>query len=345
MINGHGDDKYRYDDLVKLNFSSTIYQHADHSALKDYLMEHLDVIGNYPESQPRQLEKLIAQQLGISPECVMVTNGATEAIYIIAQLFRHSCSIIPHPTYSEYADACRLNRHIITYESGDDVTELPKDRIYWVCNPNNPSGNVLKKGFVDYVVRRSPRYTFVIDQSYGAFTKEPLLEARDVQGLPNVILLHSLSRKYSVPGLRLGYITAHPSTILLLRSLRHPWSVPALSIEAGKFLVRQGQPAVSDVDAYLAETMRLRSELRKIKGMRIFETKTNYMLCELSDTTGAELKNYLVHQHGMLIRDCYNFYGLSENHFRISAQQPAENNALIAAIRQFVDESTTKEEK
>ena len=84
MIDGHGDDRYRYDDLVKMNFSTTIYQHADHSALKEYLMEHMDVIDHYPESQPRQLEKLIALKLGISPESVMVTNGATEAIYIIA---------------------------------------------------------------------------------------------------------------------------------------------------------------------------------------------------------------------------------------------------------------------
>ena len=109
MIDGHGDDRYRYDDLVQMNFSSTIYQHADHSALKEYLMDHINVLTNYPESQPRQLEKLIAKQLGITPESVLVTNGATEAVYIIAQLFRRSCSIIPQPTYSEYADACRLN--------------------------------------------------------------------------------------------------------------------------------------------------------------------------------------------------------------------------------------------
>jgi threonine-phosphate decarboxylase len=98
MIDGHGDDRYRYDDLVQMNFSSTIYQHADHSALKEYLMDHINVLTNYPESQPRQLEKLIAKQLGITPESVLVTNGATEAVYIIAQLFRRSCSIIPQPT-------------------------------------------------------------------------------------------------------------------------------------------------------------------------------------------------------------------------------------------------------
>ncbi len=338
MTGGHGDDIYRYDDLVKMNFSTTVYQHVDHSALKAHLMDHFDVVTHYPESQPRQLERIIARQLGISPESVMVTNGATEAVYIIAQLFRHSCSIIPQPTYSEYADACRLHKHIITYEADLDAAALPKDRIYWVCNPNNPSGNVLKKGFVDYVVRRSPRYTFVIDQSYGTFTKEHLLQPRDLQGLTNVILLHSLSRTYSVPGLRLGFITAHPSVILLLRSLRHPWPVPALSIEAGKFLVQHGQPAVADIDGYLDEAQRLRTQLRQIEGMRVFETKTNYMLCELNGFTAATLKSKLVHQHGMLIRDCYNFYGLSKAAFRVSAQLSEENDALVAAIRQLAEE-------
>ena len=59
MIEGHGDDIYRYDDLVKVNFSSNVYQHSDFSALKRHLMEHFDLLSNYPEPQPRSLEKFI----------------------------------------------------------------------------------------------------------------------------------------------------------------------------------------------------------------------------------------------------------------------------------------------
>ena len=55
MLDGHGDDIYRYDDLVKMNFSSNIYQHADLTALKEFLKEHFDLIANYPEPQPRSL--------------------------------------------------------------------------------------------------------------------------------------------------------------------------------------------------------------------------------------------------------------------------------------------------
>ena len=319
-----------------MNFSSTCYQHADHAALHRHLAEHMDVIANYPEPQPQQLERLIAKRHGISPDAVMVTNGSTEAIYLIAKLLHHSCSIIPGPTYMEYADACRVYKHVITYENAGDVADMPKDRVYWICNPNNPSGNVLMKGFVEYVVRRSPRYTFVVDQSYGTYTREELLDTRHVLTQTNLFILHSLSRQYSVPGLRLGYILAHPTNIQMLRARRHPWAVPALSIEAASFLLQEGIPAIADVDAYLNETERLRSALRKIKGLRVFETKTNYMLCELSDVKASELKDYLIHEHGMLIRDCCNFYGLSDYFFRVTAQLPEENDALVAAITDYL---------
>ncbi len=336
MIEGHGDDIYRYDDLVKMNFSSNIYQHADLSMLKEHLMEHFDIVNNYPEPQPRSLEKLIALKEGISPECVMVTNGATEAIYLIAQLFHGSASIIPQPTFSEYADACRIHRHIISYENTDDLMQLPRDRVYWICNPNNPSGNVLMKGFMNYLVRRSPRYTFVVDQSYEAYTNEPVLVAREMNGVPNLLLLHSFSKTYGVPGLRLGYVTGFPSTIQLLRNLRHPWSVSNMAIEAGKFLLKNGMHAVADLPAYLAEAERLRSQLRQIEGVRVFETKTNYMLCELETASATDLKSFLIHEHGILIRDCTNFYGLSNHFFRVSTQKPEENDALTAAIREYL---------
>ena len=336
MIEGHGDDIYRYGELVKMNFSSNIYQHADHSALKAHLAEQLDIINNYPAPRPRQLEKMIAQKEGISPEAVMVTNGSTEAIYLIAQLFHHSASIIPQPTYNEYADACRIFDHIISYENTEELTTLPADRVYWICNPNNPSGNVLMKGFVDYIVRRSPRYTFVVDQAFEGYTREHLLKASETIGLPNLFILHSLSKTYAVPGLRLGYVTADPSLINMLRSLKQPWTVNALAIEAGLFLLEHGQPAVPNLATYLEETERLRQALRSIEGIRVFETKTNYMLCEMTQTTAPKLKDYLIHEHGILIRDCSNFYGLSNRFFRVSTQTPEENDALVEAIRAFL---------
>jgi threonine-phosphate decarboxylase len=68
----------------------------------------------------------------------------------------------------------------------------------------------------------------------------------------------------------------------------------------------------------------------------VFETKTNYMLCELEELSATELKFKLVHDYGMLIRDCSNFFGLSKHFFRVSTQHPEENDALVAAIRDIM---------
>lgn len=337
MIEGHGDDLHRYDPgMVRVNFSTNIYQHATHTALKQLLIEKMGVINNYPEPQPRSLEKMIAQRLGISPEAVMVTNGATEAIYLIAHMLHHSASIIPQPTFNEYADACRINHHIISYENTDDLKELPNDRVYWICNPNNPTGNVMTKGIIEYMVRRSPRYTFVVDQSYEDYTLEGLIKPKEVVDCHNLLVLHSLSKKYAIPGLRLGYVTGHPDVINLLRSLHQPWSVSALAIEAGKFLVSNDPPVIPDLRAYLEEAQRLRSGLRQIEGVRVFETKTNFMLCEVENVTSTKLKFQLVHENGLLIRDCFNFTGLSDHFFRVAAQRPEENDLLVAAIRKYL---------
>ena len=84
MIYGHGDDVFRYGDQIKLNFSSNVYSGADLSDLKAHLMAHFDVVGHYPEPQPHQLECLLAERLGVPENTIMVTNGANEAIYLIA---------------------------------------------------------------------------------------------------------------------------------------------------------------------------------------------------------------------------------------------------------------------
>ena len=108
MIEGHGDDIYRYRDKIRSNFSSNIFSHADLSGLKAHLNKRLDVIGNYPEPEPYTLEQMLAERLGLSPRQIMVTNGATEAIYLIAQLFRERTPEVYSPTFSEYESAIQM---------------------------------------------------------------------------------------------------------------------------------------------------------------------------------------------------------------------------------------------
>ena len=339
MIYGHGDDTYRYGEKVKVNFSSNIYQKADLTELKQYLTTRLDAIGNYPEPEPKELEELIAEKLEIPASMVMVTNGANEAIYLIAQLYRGWASVIPQPTYTEYADACRMFDHIISYERTDELNILPEDRIYWICNPDNPTGNVMLKSLLAYVIKKHPRYLHVIDQSYADYTLQPMLKPKELLDCYNVMILHSLSKKYCIPGLRLGYMTASPIIIERLRDIRQPWTVNTLAIEAGKWLIKNDPKVIPDIEGYIAEAQRLRDELQAIDGIMVMDTKTHYMLVNIDWTTSLELKNWLIENHGILIRDASNFHGLDTHCFRVAAQSPEENDALINAIKEFKDGS------
>lgn len=339
MIYGHGDDTYRYGEKVKMNFSSNIYQKADLTELKQYLATRLDAIGNYPEPEPKELEELIAEKLEIPASMVMVTNGANEAIYLIAQLYRGWASVIPQPTYTEYADACRMFDHIVSYERTDELNILPEDRIYWICNPDNPTGNVMLKSLLAYVIKKHPRYLHVIDQSYADYTLQPMLKPKELLDCYNVMILHSLSKKYCIPGLRLGYMTASPIIIERLRDIRQPWTVNTLAIEAGKWLIKNDPKVIPDIEGYIAEAQRLHDELQAIDGIMVMDTKTHYMLVNIDWTTSLELKNWLIENHGILIRDASNFHGLDTHCFRVAAQSPEENDALINAIKEFKDGS------
>ena len=213
MTEGHGDDIYRYDD-IRINFSSNVYTHADLSKLEEHLREMVGMIRNYPEPEPFSLEAVIARKYDIPTECVLVTSGATEAIYLIARTFAlqqesFSASIL-HPTFSEYEDACRMYG-IPTLPDNDANTHS----ILWLCNPNNPTGTVVTPETIRQYARQFDYV--VVDQSYEDYTQAPMLTPLDVVSSDNILQLHSLTKTYAIPGLRIGYIIAPSHLIGLLR--------------------------------------------------------------------------------------------------------------------------------
>jgi threonine-phosphate decarboxylase len=326
---------FRYGDKIKMNFSSNVYSGADYSELRAYLMERFDVVGHYPEPDAHSLEKMIAERLEVPENTVMVTNGANEAIYLIAQLYQGWASVIPQPTFTEYEDACMAFGHTISYDTADELEVLPEDRIYWICNPNNPTGNVLLKNLINHIVRTRHRYLHVVDQSYADYTLSPMLEPKEMQDCFNLMLLFSLSKKYCIPGLRLGYVTASPIIIGRLKQIRQPWTINAMAIEAGKYLVQNQPKMIPDLEAYLKEAQRLHENLSAVEGLMVMNSATNFMLVNIDEGNIQELKQWLIDNYGILIRDASNFRGLDDHCFRITSQTPEENDTLVKAITEY----------
>jgi threonine-phosphate decarboxylase len=332
MIRGHGDDRYRYGD-IRVDFSSNIPGGIDHTALREHLALHLADIGRYPEPEPYTLERELAAALGLDPAQVIATNGATEAIYLTAHLLAGSRTAIVEPTFAEYADACRLYGHRVV-SPGEPYAPPAGCRTLWCCNPNNPTGHAWAHGRLLQTIDARPEITFVVDQSYEAFTRQPLLSAAEAAVRPNVILIHSMTKRYAIPGLRLGYLTASTAICDRLRRLRMPWSVNAQAIEAGRFLLREGVGGFS-LDGMLSEAARLAGALRSMGVFHPVTSDTHFMLVEMTRGTAAELKEWLVRREGILIRNADNFPGLTPRHFRIAAGLPADNDLLISALERW----------
>lgn len=334
MINGHGDDIYSYSKLIISNFSSNIYSRQDLSALQEYLCSRINIIHSYPEPDAGSLIRLLAEQSGVIAQNICVTNGATEAIYLIAQSFAYARSSIFYPTFSEYGDACIINKHIIQQVKSLDEISIDTGLV-WLCNPNNPTGGVIDKSVLIEYIKEHPDQFIIIDQSYEHFTLEELFSVSEAVQYKNLILLHSMTKHFAIPGLRLGYITACTELIEKISKYRMPWSVNSLSIEAGKYLLNENKSYI-DLHAYLAETLRLMAELNVIEGLSVLPTNTHFFLCELANKRASNLKQYLIENHGILIRDASNFRGLDERYFRIATQAPRENDLLVKAIKEWI---------
>ena len=321
MLNGHGDDAFRYD-RIDMNFSTNISQHADHTLLRYHLNAHFDLVANYPEPEAWTLEQLLARHLGVPPQCVVVTSGATDAIYLIAQTFSHLPYEVEQPTFSEYEDACHMF-HLAQGPGG----------LCWVCNPRNPDGRVYQPDELDRLAHN--HRLLIIDQAYELYTRHTLMTAAEAVERRNIIQLHSLTKTYAIPGLRLGYLVADSAITAVLRRNMRPWSVNALAIEAGRFLIEHDELIMRpDLD----EAQRLWRLLSAIDGLHVLPTETNFMLCQLRRGSATDLKDRLARHYHMLIRDASNFRGLAPGHFRVAAQAREENDRLVNAIAEELSE-------
>ncbi len=334
MIDGHGDDIFRYGDKITINFSTNIPQSVDHSGLLNHLAKAGAIFKNYPEPEPKSVERKLAELHGIDSENVIVTNGATEAIYLLAHAFHGARSAIVVPTFREYEDACRVNQHILQFVTSLDAIEDGENMV-WLCNPNNPTGRVYDKRKLLSVVDHHPDAIFIVDQAYAFFSVEEVLWVSDILARKNVIMLHSMTKQFVVPGLRIGYAIGSADLLRRLRSFRMPWSVNSIAIEAALYLLDHTRAYVFNSAALHEEALRMGKEMERL-GIDVTPTDCNFLLAQLPFNSAAELKTWLVEKYGLLIRDASNFEGLTPRHFRVAAQSREEDDLLINALKEWI---------
>ncbi|MDQ1770289.1 aminotransferase class I/II-fold pyridoxal phosphate-dependent enzyme [Labilibaculum sp. A4] len=337
MLHGHGDDGYQYKQAIVANFSSNVWFGGKSENLKQHLFDNWDTIHSYPEASAESLVDALAICLNVNKNQIIATNGATEAFYLIAQCFSESNSSIIIPTFSEYEDACRVNKHKLFYINWAELTSktIFEEGLVWICNPNNPNGNILESDELEEMLKINSKSIFVIDEAYIDFTDEINSCIDLLDKYENFILVKSLTKNFSIPGLRLGYLISNKVLVQNIQFYKAPWTVNSLAIEAGKFLLANKTDFLPPVNYYKSETKKFQKNLQKISGLQIHPSKTSFFLVELEESSAFELKKFLILNFGILIRDAANFRGLSSCYFRLATQTNEKNQLLIDALIQW----------
>ncbi|HEY4290534.1 MAG TPA: aminotransferase class I/II-fold pyridoxal phosphate-dependent enzyme [Puia sp.] len=336
MLEGHGDDIGKYS-RIKANFSSNVLYGPLNDGLRTHLQERITTVTHYPEVDARTLQTDAAAAYGVLTDKVLATNGATEAIYLVAQAFSGGSATIFTPTFSEYEDACRLFGLQVRLQSRETIKDddLFSTDLVFFCNPNNPTGLLFPADRLKNLLEANPQSLFVIDESYIEFTRNTTSILHSLTIHPNVLVLRSLTKTCRIPGLRIGFVVGQAERIAHLRRLKMPWSVNQLALEAASYIFRHSQQFVPPLPLLLDATTAWRYQLEAVTGWRVHPTDTHYFLMETpTGFTAAELKLYLVTQHGLLIRDAANFRGLTPHHFRVACQSSEENQLLTQALYQ-----------
>lgn len=334
MINGHGNNLQGIQHLLKADFSTNVFDNPQTDDLQDYLQTQIPAIRNYPDPECRILREKLATTFNLSPGHALVTNGSTEAFYLLAHAFQQQCSAIRKPAFAEYEDACTLYQHQLVFV--DELQKLnsntPADLV-WIGNPNNPDGRYRSPQELIAFLGQNPKRLLVVDEAYIDLCEAAESVAPLVRQHPNLVVIKSFTKLFAIPGIRIGYLLAHPSIIQRLQACQMPWAVNALALKAGEYILDLPEKSTVAFRQRLDESKRLQAELARIPGLRVFPSPTNYFLCELQQATAAELKTVLLEKHGFLIRDAANFRGLGPGHFRIAAQNKTLNNEFIPALK------------
>jgi threonine-phosphate decarboxylase len=335
MLKGHGADIHQYQNIIA-DFSSNV-SYVDYSdVLRGIINRNIVYLKNYPDVEYTNLRELLALKHDCRKENLIITNGAVSAIYQTAQAFADSETHLFFPEFAEYESACRMFNHKISFSRIGRFTEIAKQtRFVILANPNNPVGTLYDQKELRDLIKLYPDTIFIIDESYMEFVNKSQSMIHYIKDFTNLIIIKSFTKRYTVPGLRLGYIISNPAMIKKLNIFSQPWSVNILAAKVGEEILQNPENFDFDINLLNNEKKRVYDKLSKIPKLEIKHSESNYFLIKLKNRTSQELKDYFAGKHHILIRNAGNFRGLNENFIRISIREKQDNDLLINAFYAF----------
>ena len=293
------------------------------------LADSLTDADTYPDAT--HAEAAVARRHGRDPGDVLATAGAAEAFTLLARLRSWRHPVVVHPQFTEPEVALRTAGHTVgqvVLRHGDgfrlDPDDVPDDAdLVVIGNPTNPTGVRHPAAVIRGLTR--PGRLVVVDEAFLDDDVETLADERH----PGIVVLRSLTKIWSIPGIRAGYVLAEPDVVRALRDLQTPWSVSAPAIAA--LVATSSEQAREEARARAHELDRRRRHLEdglRELGVETVPSTAPYVLAR----TGAGSRKAL-RDRGFAVRRADTFPGLSDEWVRISARREAVTDDLLGALR------------
>lgn len=314
------------------DFGSVLWKGADLTGLKEHLIANINLIEEYPEREAESIGRLLSRRLEVKDEQLIVTDGATGALHLIASVSRGATSLILPPTNQEFRHALGRAGHSIREELGvRDLGKLNLEGIdyLWLCNPNTPDGRLFSRRSILTLLREHPEVTVVVDLSMANYVVEENIKASDIRKYPNLIVVGSFSRAYNVPGLRVGYAVAVAERIRAFHQNYTPRCVGTLALEATRFILLHPAQFTIPVRKWLRYSMELGERLEQKCDVEVIYGTTPFFIVRMNKGNAEELATFLWETYSIKVGVRSNDLDLEENEVRICGFVSARPNELL----------------
>ncbi len=323
-------------DVVKLNTNENPFPPSP-KVMETLSKITTEQIRRYPDPMGNQFRKAAAELNGVMPENILCTNGGDDLLNLA---FRAFCDenrpvVYPTPTYSLYPVLAKIQNCQAIEIPFDEEFNLPSKLagtnapLTIVCNPNAPSGSFIS---IDELASLADEISgvLIIDEAYVDYAEKNCTSL--VKDFDNVIMVRSMSKGYSLAGVRFGYAIAQPELIEGLTKVKDSYNVDAIAIALATAAIKDQGYFKANIEKIKAERARLTESLRNL-GFNVPDSSTNFVLAQYKNGTAERIHKELANRN-IYVR--YFPYPKLEDKLRISIGKPEQDDKLIEALKEIL---------
>ncbi len=297
----------------------------------------------YPDPLQLELKASVSKVKGVRPECIFLGNGSDEAIDLVYRCF--TCPgkdnvVAMEPTYGMYKVCADINDVEYRPVLLDDHFQITAEKllgacdentkVIWICSPNNPTGNSIKREEVIKTIMGFEGIV-VVDEAYIDFSRLSSLR-KELDRYPNLIVLNTLSKAWGCAAIRLGMAFAQKDIIDIFNKVKYPYNINLLTQNKAMEALK----APLEVDKWVRLLLQERGNMMEAFSMlpfceRVYPSDANFFLVKVKDAQG--IYDYLVSK-GIIVRN-RSKVKLCGNCLRITVGRKSENTEVLAALRQL----------